>query len=77
MNKSKNKTKPIDNTTSIYLRFLHQENGVSKAELARRYPQHVKRSVYRHASKPKVVPPPDQRKQTGVARRYYLAETNV
>ena len=60
-NKNKKKTKPIDNTTSIYLRFLHKENGVSKAELARRYPQHAKRSVYRHASKAIIDPPPDQR----------------
>ena len=36
---------------SLYLRMLHMENGISKAELARRYPQFAKRSIYRHASK--------------------------
>jgi len=36
---------------SLYLRMLHQENGVTKAELNRRYPQYATRSIYRHASK--------------------------
>lgn len=36
---------------SLYLRMLHNENGISKAELARRYPQYSGRSIRRHASK--------------------------
>ena len=57
----KTKTKVIDKQTSIYLRYLHQEGGVSKAELARRYPQHATRSIYRHATKD-INEKPDKRK---------------
>ena len=52
MSKNKKTTTKIGLTMSIYLRMLHQENNVSKAELARRYPQFAARSVYRHAGKP-------------------------
>lgn len=36
--------------TSALLRALHQECGVVRAELCRRYPQYAQRSVYRHAT---------------------------
>lgn len=39
----------IDLKTSALLRALHQECGVSCAELCRRYPQYAPRSIYRHA----------------------------
>ena len=45
------KKKKISNTFSIYLRFLHQESGWSKAALAKRYPEYARRSICRHASK--------------------------
>ena len=35
---------------SILLRTLHKEVGISCAELCRRYPQHSRRSIYRHGT---------------------------
>lgn len=35
---------------SLYIRMLHQEAGVPSSELARRFPEHAQRTVYRHAS---------------------------
>ena len=44
------KKRKIDRNLSIYLKYLHQEGNISKAELARRYPEYAQRSIYRHAS---------------------------
>ena len=40
---------PISKELSIYLRFLHQENGVSIKELRKRYPYLSQATLYRHA----------------------------
>lgn len=42
----------IPNEVSIYLRLLHQENGLKLADIARKYPQYATRSVYRHGKLP-------------------------
>ena len=40
---------PISKELSIYLRFLHQEKGVSIKELRKRYPYLSQATLYRHA----------------------------
>ena len=54
--------------------MLHQENGVPKAELSRRYPQYAKRSIYRHAGKPVVVDGAKSNTQTKRGRPKKLTE---
>lgn len=72
--KKKTTKQKINNNLSLYLRMLHQENGVSKAELARRYPEYAKRSIYRHAGKPVVVDGAKANTQTKRGRPKKLTE---
>lgn len=47
--------KPISAEFRLYVRFLHQEKGVSVAELKKRYPEVSLRSLYRHAKSKKKI----------------------
>ena len=40
----------IDLRSSMFIRLLHQEVGVTVADICRRFPQFAKRSIYRHAA---------------------------
>ena len=42
-------TEKIGPQKSIYIRMLHQDCGIKKTELAQHFPEHAKRSIYRHA----------------------------
>ena len=55
----------IDIRTSALLRALHQEIGLSCAELVRRYPQYVERSIYRHATSRRLIPRDARRANPG------------
>ena len=46
------KTTKIDPKTSVYIKFLHQEQGVSCKDIKKRFPKYALRSIYRHAKKP-------------------------
>ena len=46
----RNKYAKIDLTSSMFIRLLHQEVGVTVTDICRRFPQFAKRSVYRHAA---------------------------
>ncbi len=50
-NKCKNKYKKIPLTLSVFLRFLHQENGISGKELVKRYPKYSSSNIYKHMVK--------------------------
>ena len=41
----------IPSDVSIFLRYIHQEDGAACSELVRRNPQYAPRSIYRHAKK--------------------------
>lgn len=43
----------IDEAKSVLLRALHQDWGISCRELAKRYPEHAVRSIFRHATSKK------------------------
>ena len=51
MNKqTKRKYEKIGLKASMYIRVLHQEQGISGPELVKRFPQFSERSIYRHAA---------------------------
>ena len=54
--------KKINVKTSMLLRALHQEAGVSCPELVKRYPQFSERSIYRHAKSTSDTMASDKRK---------------
>ena len=67
----------IDIRTSALLRALHQEIGLSCAELARRYPQYAERSVYRHATSEQYIPRDARRANPGRPRVLSLRDERL
>lgn len=59
---NKTKEKSMDQRTSIYIRVLHQEAGVSIKELKQRFPKFSERTIYRHAKDESPTDKIDQRK---------------
>jgi len=48
--KRRNKHKKMDLKTSMYIRVLHQEAGITGKALCKKFPNYSKRTVYRHAT---------------------------
>ena len=59
------------------LRALHQEVGLSCAELARRYPQYAARSIYRHATSDRYIPIDARRANPGRPRILSLRDERL
>lgn len=63
INKTKQtKWKRMDHRTSLYIRMLHKECGLSCCDIVKRFPKYAPRTIYRHAMKD-IMDPPDNRKQ--------------
>ena len=60
--KQNKKQQKVSTRASMYMRFLHQEAGVTVKEIKRRFPQYKVRSIYRHAKSKQTLDPTDQRK---------------
>ena len=61
MSLASNNSKKMSTRMSMYLKVLHQHNGMSGAEITRKYPQFSCRSIYKHLQGE--VDTVDQRKQ--------------
>ena len=48
MSPTSTKNRKISTRMSMYLKVLHRHGGMSGAEIAKRYPQFCRRSIYRH-----------------------------